>query len=270
MESTRLEQEITDLYSDFLKKMDINEKDGVAILKGETLRFSGFPYIGADYHNAKKKILFVGLDIGIDELKEENTYHSIESRRACIAGSTERCNSFPQYNPHISGTYSVALYALKDIYNWSDSWQKLYTHKEFTTKKAIDILSKELPINVMDYVVVTNIHKFVTKCRGCVGSEQKCWSHECNGVVVPGNRTGDNNRKWYSKDIELELFMNEIELFNPDIIVFQGSGKRLPEEMMDKLKGKYGVIDSHHPSAWNVRANKLEYSRKIIDESKSI
>jgi hypothetical protein len=35
--------------------------------KDQKLRFSGYPYIGSKYSDAKKKILFLGLDIGIDE-----------------------------------------------------------------------------------------------------------------------------------------------------------------------------------------------------------
>ena len=280
METNELEYNITQIYDDFMDKMSISKIDGILgridnkKYATHTLRFSGFPYIGADYAIAKKKILFVGLDIGIDECREDNTYHSIKSRRQCIASDEDRCAELVGYNPHISGTYAVALYILKDYYGWEDSWERLSERNTLTSKKAIDTLRNELPNNVLDYIAFTNIHKFVTKCRGCDEKKPgKCWSEECKESHKSNNICGNENRKWYSENNELQFFMKEIETLNPDIIVFQGSAFRIHKGKINELKSKHKIIFSHHPSYWgnvklqeiNTNPNRIAYAKKIVD-----
>lgn len=269
MLTTDFESKLTNLYGEYMGKMSISLKEGLLgriennRYKDEVLRFSGFPYIGAEYHKAKKKILFIGLDIGIDERRIDNTYHTIESRRTCIQWSENMREGKINYNPHIAGTYAVALYALKDYYDWNDAWKKLFAKNETTTQMALRVLSNELPNNVMDYVALTNVHKFVSLCRGC--EKEVCWSEECKDAKILKNRSGGNNRKWYSKNKEIQFLMDEIELLNPDVIVFQGSARKLQADKLEKLKSKYIIIEAYHPSAWNVGANKVEYAKKIID-----
>ncbi len=131
------EIQITELYKRFISELSIDPVSGILgkisnrRFVNDKLRLSGYPYIGANYETAKRKILFVGLDIGIDECREENSYHTIESRRECIAGSETGCTTLG-YNNHISGTYAMAMYILKDLYEWQEHWNKIYNNKENT------------------------------------------------------------------------------------------------------------------------------------------
>jgi hypothetical protein len=246
-----------------MESLDINKKTGILgqisnnRYIGQKLRFSGYPYVGCKYSEAKKKILFVGLDIGIDECRDENTYHTFDSRREVVAGSTEGCTSLG-YNNHISGTYGMALYILKDLYDWNKQWDSLYKIKDTIFISAINQFKLDLPVDVLDYVALTNIHKFVTVCRGCNFSKQKptCWSENC--ITNELNRSGSSNRKWYNYNEEIKMIMDEIEIFNPDVIYFQGSVSPIYNKLK-QLNSNCEIWIANHPSAWNVGANKPSY-----------
>jgi len=262
--NTKANEDLNNLYLQFIECLDIDKTTGMLgkisnnRYAGQKLRFSGYPYVGSKYYEAKKKILFVGLDLGIDENREEKTFHSFDSRRECIAGSTKGCVPY-NYNNHISGTYGMALYILKDLYGWNKQWDSLNKIKDTVFISAINQLKSDLPVDVLDYVALTNIHKFVTECRGCDFRKTKpsCWTEDC--IVNERNRSGASNRRWYNEKDEIKMIMDEIEILNPDIIYFQGSVSPIKEEHLELLNSKFEIWIANHPSAWNVGANKPSY-----------
>lgn len=247
-----LEKSFESLYHQFMQVMNIDEKTGVVRQEGtpqgeQELRFGGYPYIGSYYPQAKKKILFVGLDLGYDENMNDNSYHTLSSRRECI--SFTACGfsqlSANPFNAHMSGTYAFSLAALKDECGWQEAWKLLSADSQRLTKTIINENYNKLPVDVLDYVALTNLFKFVTVNRK--------------------NRTGDSNRKWEKKDVEMDLLSQEIEILNPDVIILQGSGKYLPSSILNYLKSKHILIDVHHPSAWRNGENKIGYVKQILN-----
>ena len=71
--------ELQKLYDDFFQKMRVDTQTGRMPDLG--IRFTGYPFIGRNYYTAKQKILFVSLDVGMDECRHDNTFHSFEDRR---------------------------------------------------------------------------------------------------------------------------------------------------------------------------------------------
>ncbi len=259
-----LAKKVQERYIQFMKELDINLCTGIlgkisnSRYRDCNLRFSGLPYIGSKYENAKKKILFVGLDIGIDELRELNTYHTISSRKEFIAGSTSGCSSLG-YNEHISGTYAMALYILQNEYLWDKQWSLFEEKDQNTFRKTIENHKEILPIEVLDYVAFTNVHKFVSVCRGCElkkAKELDCFKEMCNNTEI--NRSGAGNRKWYNHKEEIRMMLDEIDIFKPDILYFQGSSSKI-EGFISELSVKHEIWIADHPSAWNVHANTPNY-----------
>lgn len=82
MDFEELKRKIEKLYMAFFKDMNIDFQTG--IVKGTNKRFSGYPYIGKNYVSAPVRILFIPLDCGKDECRNENTYHSFVSREESI------------------------------------------------------------------------------------------------------------------------------------------------------------------------------------------
>ena len=244
-----LEKSFEMLYHQFMQVMKVDEKTGIIRQEGaeQELRFGGYPYIGSKYPQAKKKILFVGLDLGCDEKVWDNSYHTFSSRRQCISFTAcgfSQLTKHP-YNAHMSGTYAFALATLKDEYGWKEAWDLISADNQCLTKTVIEKNYDKLPVDVLDYVSLTNLFKFVTVNREC--------------------RTGDSNRKWEKKDVEIDFFTREIQLLNPDIIILQGSGKYLPSSILNDLKSKHILIDAHHPSAWRNGENKVGYVKKMLN-----
>lgn len=230
MDFLELKKGIKNLCTDFMKDMEIDPTTG--LLKNTHLRFSGFPYIGANYVNAPIKILFIPLDCGIDELSKQNTYHSFESRE----------NIFKEgnltFNDHIAGIYATTLLIIKDRMQLQEAWERLQSQNGYTVKKAITNVADSLPRNLMTYVAYENRFRFVTKDRDA--------------------RTGGKDRLYINPQRERQLLMDEVKVFNPDVIVFQGK-EGLWNCGVDVLKKKYNVIEAMHPSAWQYKANKLQY-----------
>jgi hypothetical protein len=266
---TALTIRLNDRYKLFMNEVDIKDNGILSKIsnpryKAEKLRFSGMPYIGSKYEIANKKILFVGLDIGIDERRKEDTYHDFPSRRICIAGTIDGCDSL-DYNDHISGTYSTALYLLQKYYSWEDAWNKLVSRNDITNKTAINNLKNCLPIEVLDYVSLTNIHKFVTLCRGCdpVKERPNCWKEECLEERKSKNRTGNDNRKWYNKNEEIKMLLEEIKILAPDLVYFQGSAAKLDDSVIKEINSICDICIEYHPSSWKFGANKAGYAKNI-------
>lgn len=266
---TELIIRLRERYKILLEELDIKDNGILGKIsnpryKDQKLRFSGFPYIGSKYSIAKKKIIFVGLDIGEDECRVDNTFHDFNSRRKCIAGSEEGCTTLG-YNDHISGTYTMALFLLQKYYSWEDSWNNVLSFQDITSKTVINRLQNSLPTEVLDYISLTNIHKFVSLCRGCnVDKDRpKCWTQRCLDEKKKVTRTGGDNRKWYNKQEEIKMFVDEIKILEPDLVFFQGSAAKLNDVIIAEINSFCDICIAYHPSAWSVGANKAYYANKI-------
>ncbi len=238
MDFKELKEQIKCLYYDFFNSMNIDMNTG--IIKGTNLRFIGFPYIGANYIDAPVKILFIALDTGKDECFEDNSYHSFENRE----------NIFPtgmlDFNAHIAGMYATALYILKEKMGFESAWSNLWNNRKFKCAKAIRESYDSLPKDLLSYVAYENRFRFVTIGRG----------HEKN------ERSGGKDRIWINPQRESQLLIDEINVFSPDIIIFQGK-EGLWNCNINKLKMKYKVVEAYHPSCWQKGADKLQY---IVDK----
>ncbi len=201
-----------------------------------TLRFATMPHIGDRYAKAPVKILFVGLDIGKDEMKKIQT---LETRHESLC--------YWPSNPHMFGTYMEALYFLRP-----DLWKiVMEKYDNLTNQRALTELSKEFTdvANLGHYFSLTNYHKFVTVNRE--------------------KRTGAENRESYNIAKETEtLFMKEVEILKPDVVWFQGH--KLPQGKYQELANKgYDVYVAYHPSTigrtfYARRANYINY---IVEQS---
>ncbi len=193
-----LRNELDAAYRKFFRHMGIHPKTGR--LKGvPDKKFATYPYIGSQY-GASKKILFVGLDLGIDP--ECGSIQSFEARRRSIEEKP-----LPDHNPHISGTCITALYFLQDALGWNVCWDRL---KHLPTFKQALRRSDMLPAeNPLSYVALTNYYKFASEGRT--------------------ERSGAQDRRHLSELVERGLFLEEIAAFDPDAVVFQGVSCGFPE-----------------------------------------
>ncbi len=240
-----LKQELDNLFHKFFEDMKIDEKTG--IVKDTNKRFSGYPYIGEKYVEAPVKILFIPLDTGSDELKEKNTYHKFDSRAEKV---TPKKDAKHVFNSHLAGLYATTVCLLKEeLESAKDCWEYLSKgREEDLTSTKINNSWKNLneeQKNILSYIAYDNRYKFVT-------------------IERPENkRSGGKDRTWLDKDKERELLISEIEIFNPDIIVFQGKAG-IDNCNTKELKEKYTVFEAYHPSCWQKGANKLEYIIKTF------
>jgi hypothetical protein len=152
----------------------------------------------------------------------------------------------------------MALFLLQEYYSWEISWNKLVSYSGITSKTAINSLKNSLPVEVLDYVAFTNIHKFATICRGCDPEKQrpKCWQPTCLEEKKNKNRSGNENRKWYNKQEEIRLLLDEIKILQPDLVYFQGSASKLNDAVINEINSFCDICREYHPSAWNFGANK--------------
>lgn len=204
-------------YREFFKKFEIDEKTG-CLNNNKKLKFPTFPYIGSKYGKAKR-ILIVGLDIGSDE---EIGIKSFEKRQTDIEKKL-----VSKHNPHIAGTYFTALFFLKENLGWQRYWNKL---KDIPScKKALQKQEKLPQLNPLSYVALTNYYKFVSKNRG--------------------NKTGGENRVHLDKEFETNFFIDEVKIFNPDMIIFQSLSFKNENILLNKLlKLKMPIYIGPHPS----------------------
>ncbi len=231
---SELKENISKLYHDFFIDMKIDPKTG--IIEGTNRRFTGFPYIGANYVNAPVKILFISLDTGKDECFKDNTFHSFENRESIFP------SGMLSFNAHIAGLYATALFILKDKMGYQSAWAKLWEKRDFKSAKAIRESYDSLPKDLMSYVAYENRYRFVTIGRGAEKEE----------------RGGGKDRIWINAERESKFLIDEIDIFAPDVIVFQGKDG-LWNCRIDELKKQYKVVIAQHPSWWQGGADKLQY-----------
>ena len=231
---SELKNNISSLYQDFFVDMKIDSKTGV--VDGTSLRFTGFPYIGANYVNSPVRVLFIPLDTGKDECFEANSYHSFEDRESIFpAGMLD-------FNAHIAGMYATALYILKEKMGFESAWTDLWNNRNYKCAKAIRVSYNSLPKDLLSYVAYENRFRFVTIGRGREKSE----------------RAGGKDRIWINPIRESQLLIDEIDAFSPNVIVFQGKDG-LWNCNINELKKRYKVVEAYHPSCWQKGADKLQY-----------
>jgi len=220
-------------YQELFKKFEIDEKTG-CFKNIPNIKFPTFPYIGSKY-GFSKKILIVGLDIGSDE--KIGGIQSFEERRKAIEDKP-----VSKHNPHIAGTYFTALFFLKDSLNMEDYWNKL--KNTFSCQKALQKQENLIYSNPLSYVALTNYYKFVSINRK--------------------NRTGGENRIHLDQNIELNFFIEEVKIFNPDIIIFQSNSFKYKKSLLKNLldMGKSIYIGPH--PAYRGKREPDYFVKKII------
>lgn len=198
MKNGDIKREIISCYTDFFKREEfkVNSTNGILengiLRKGKKVKFATYPYIGIQY-GEKPKILFIGLEIGKDEYPV--SIGSFEERCKSIGNEDDYTNT--RYNYHIAGTsVATAYFSDKGILD------KIENTKNY--KEAICTFQKAGMPNPLPYVALTNFYKFVTQ-----GKELRS---------DPIDRQYISNE---SKEYEQKLLLDEIEIFDPDIIIFQ-------------------------------------------------
>ena len=229
-----MQSELKSKYLELFKKFEIDEKTG-NLKNVPEIKFPTFPYIGSKYGDSKR-VLIVGLDIGSDE--KVGGVQSFEERRKSIEDKP-----LSKHNPHIAGTYFTALFFLKDALNLQDFWNKLKNIS--SCQKALQ--NKQfLPFfNPLSYIALTNYYKFVSINRK--------------------NRTGGENRTHLDEKIELDFFIEEVKIFNPDIIVFQSKSFRYKSTLLKRLLDmKKSIYIGTHP-AYREKREPDYFVRQIIN-----
>jgi hypothetical protein len=90
------------------------------------------------------------------------------------------------------------MYYLQDELSLQDYWQEL---KNFSSCQRAIKSNKVPDVNPLSYVALSNYFKFVYEKRK--------------------NRSGGRNRKHLDKYFEIDFFIKEVQIFDPDIIIFQ-------------------------------------------------
>ena len=191
-----LKAELTNKYRELFERYGIDEQTG-RLGYDPTRKFATYPYIGSRYGEAAR-ILIVGLDIGKDETP--GRFQSFEERRAAIEDK-----QVSKHNPHIAGTYFTALFFLKNKLDlkrkleWQESWRK--TKHVSTCQQALKNRGNLPTQNPLSHIALTNHYKFVTDARE--------------------DREGGSDRIYLDRRFDLNFFIGEVEIFTPDIVIFQ-------------------------------------------------
>ena len=216
-------EQIEMAYKQFFSDFGIDPATGI-LSTHPNKRFATLPYIGSQYFSAAKKILFVGLDIGIDEMyvyHNKDRYQNLDERREAIEQDTKN------FNQHIAGTYCSALFLLKEVFGWEDAWAKFVSFDNF--RQAATVKHRKDNENPLSYVALTNRYKFVE-----VGRDK---SH------------GDSDRVFVDRELEEAFLLKEIELLKPNIVLFQGERFTPSDETIQEIKrSNIEVIRAYHPS----------------------
>lgn len=219
----QIQEELTALYDEFFRKMNIDPQSGLwkDAPENAPIRFASMPYIGNNYAEAPVKILFAAYDLGNDELSGSDRIQTFEERHDAVVSNPS--------SPHIAGTYVTTLCLLKDQY--ADEWNRILTNE---TKSNIAVI-KDSPDGVLEHVAMTNRWKFVTVNRI--------------------QRQGSSDRVYRNKQAEVELFYKEIEILNPDIVWFQGTQGAYTYAETLKAQGRKVYIACHPSNHFGCEIN---------------
>ena len=210
-------ERVESIYRKFCRQFGVNIENGV-LNERTNLKFATMPYIGSNYFLARKRLLFVGMDIGKDETPGK--IQSLEERRVAI-----ECDV--NFNPHIAGTFCTALYYLKTEYDWEDVWDKFSSYPTYS--QATKVQHHKDGENPISFVALTNLHKFVTIDRE--------------------NRTGDVDRKFLEKEVEESWLLKEIKLLRPDIVFLQSKTMQLSPDTIQQVKdSNVRLLRTQHPA----------------------
>ena len=201
----------------FFQDMGIDSQTGIpGRFPDSDKRFASHPYVGSRY-GENTRILFIGLDIG------EDPGHLVpfETRRRHIEDKPLR-----NHNPHIAGTWCVSLSLLPPEYGWGD-----IAETELTCQQ---VLRQNPPTrweaNPLSYVGLTNFYKWI--------------------AIRRARASGGSDRQHLSREIERRFVMDEIRLYEPQVVVFQGAGfgNRPHLELLQDLSREVEVRVLKHPS----------------------
>lgn len=233
------QKSIEKLYSDLLFKDSFVDRE-TGIVQSTNKKFETYPFIGSSYGKLKR-ILVVGLDIGKEECIGK--IQTFENRKSSIEG-----RFIDEHNPHISGTYFTVLYFLKEELGFVEKWNEIADKGTF--KKLLRNYKNEFPKeNPLSFIALSNYYKFVTLERI--------------------KRTGDQDRIHLSKKREDELFLKEVEILNPEIIIFQGvrfQNAEFSKIISQFLKDDRKVYIGRHPSA-RIKGGRIPFN--FINDLKS-
>lgn len=232
---TEIKKSILNIYEEILFKDNFVDRNTGIVATDKTRKLATYPYVGSKYGKAKR-ILIVGYDIGKDETP--NKIQTLENR------SDIETNNLRGVNPHIGGTYFTALYFLKDNLNLNEFWEDTKSTKY---GKTFNSILRKVPThpseNPLSYIAMTNFYKYVTIGRG----ER---NPETNEII---SRRGDFDRIFIDREREINLFLTEIEVLNPEIIFFQSKGfQYLDSKIKDHLLKKgVKLFYAYHPSDYS-------------------
>lgn len=222
--------ELKSAYAKFFESnLNINEQTGLIGAKdiktkhGEK-RFATYAYVGSKY-GEKIKILFIGLDQGKDELWEENKFHDFESRRKAVERVIkEKNHKKEQHNPHISGTMVLSGKILGINPKFKNFEEIDYSHDIIKRQDVIDLFEKDNPLS---YVALTNFFKFVTREKS--------------------DMSAGKNRQHIYKEMEENLLIKEIEILEPEIVIFQSKSFNSKSDFLTRMKDRAYSI-GYHPA----------------------
>ena len=211
------------IYWLFLRRMGIDPQTGdLPTSLSSDRKLATYPYIGSRYGTDPevKRLLVVGLEVAHDE-RIERGIMSLEQRRRTI-----ECKPVAGHNPHIAGTYFTALKYACPQHGWDR-----FAHSDKTCKALLKAGRNLLERNPLSYIALTNFYKWVTK--GAVKTD------------------GPRDRKNFRPDLEIQLFLDEVRVLDPDIVVFQSAeyGKSRFQDVRKRVRdmaGEYHVLE--HPS----------------------
>ena len=215
-----LKAQLKKKYRELFAKYGIDEQTG-RLGYDPTRKFATYPYIGSRYGETEK-ILIVGLDIGKDETC--GRFQSFEDRRVKIEEERE----WRRY-PHIPGTYFTALFFLKGELGWQNYWDK--TKNLSSCQTALKNPGNLPTQNPLSYIALTNHYKFVT-----IGRK---------------GRSGSKDRKYLCEEFDQNFFIEEVKLFDPDIVIFQSLDFFNCEYggvLGDLSKGEWDIYVGPHPT----------------------
>ncbi len=199
----------------FFRHMGIDPRTGIPD-RHQSKRFACHPYVGSRY-GEDRRILFIGLDIGEDP----GHLQSFETRRERIEGKR-----LSDLNPHIAGTWVVALAMLPPKYGWDE-----IADFELTCQKILrENPESRWKANPMSFVGLTNFYKWTTIDRR--------------------GRTGGSDREHLSHEIERQFLLDEIHCYQPQVVIFQGAGfrKRRHLDFVRRVSRTVEVKVLRHPA----------------------
>lgn len=185
-------------HREFFQEMAIDPQTGCTDrFPGSNRRFATYPYVGSRY-GERRRILFIGLDIGTDP----KSLLDFKERRCHIEDKKLRC-----HNPHIAGTWCVALSLLPPEFGWDEIADSEHTCRQILRRYP----ESHWKANPLSFCGLTNFYKWVTIGRGKAGGAQ--------------------DRVHLSREIERRFLTEEIAIFRPQVVVFQSAEFRNPKHL---------------------------------------